>query len=100
LKRRLQALADRHPLIGAVRGQGLLLGIELTDRRTRKPASKAARWVINDLCGRGVLVGLTGPDRNSRNILKIRPPLVFDETAVELLVTTLDETLAHCEIEP
>jgi 4-aminobutyrate aminotransferase-like enzyme len=100
LKRRLQALADRHPLIGAVRGQGLLLGIELTDRRTRKPASKAARWVINDLCRRGVLVGLTGPDRNSRNILKIRPPLVFDETAIELLVTTLDETLAHCEIEP
>ena len=63
------------------------------------PASKAARWTINELCRRGVLVGLTGPDRNSRNILKIRPPLVFDDSAVDLLVTTLDETLAQCEAD-
>jgi 4-aminobutyrate aminotransferase-like enzyme len=100
LKQRLRALADRHPLVGDVRGQGLLLGVELVqDRGTRSPASKAARWVINELCNRGVLVGLTGPDRNSRNILKIRPPLVFDDAAVDLLVTTLDGTLRQCAIE-
>ena len=100
LKQRLRALADRHPLIGDVRGQGLLLGVELVeDREGRAPASKAARWTINELCRRGVLVGLTGPDRNSRNILKIRPPLVFDDSAVDLLVTTLDETLAQCEAD-
>jgi len=97
LKTALQSLAREHPLIGDVRGQGLLLGVELVeDRDTRAPAGKAARWVINELCRRGVLVGLTGPDRRSRNILKIRPPMVFDETAIELLTTTLDQTLAAC----
>ena len=101
LKQRLRELADRHAIIGDVRGQGLLVGVELVeDRETRAPASKAARWTINELCRRRVLVGLTGPDRNSRNILKIRPPLVFDESAVEILVTTLDETLAHYEASP
>lgn len=95
LKSALQSLAHRHALVGDVRGQGLLLGVELVeDRGTRAPAGKAARWVINELCRRGVLVGLTGPDRRSRNILKIRPPMVFDDAAVELLTTTLDQTLA------
>lgn len=101
LKQRLRALADRHALIGDVRGQGLLLGVELVeDRAARAPASKAARWTINELCRRGVLVGLTGPDRNSRNILKIRPPLVFDDEAVELLVKTLDDVLTTYDTQP
>jgi 4-aminobutyrate aminotransferase-like enzyme len=38
----------------------------------------------------GVLIGLDGPDAN---VLKIRPPLVFDETHVELLADTLDGAL-------
>jgi len=99
LKRRLLALRKRHPLVSDVRGQGLLLGVELQDPQTHAPAGKAARWTINELCRRGVLVGLTGPDRNSRNILKIRPPLVFDDAAVDLLVTTLDATLAECKLD-
>jgi 4-aminobutyrate aminotransferase-like enzyme len=98
LRRRLLALRERHALIADVRGQGLLLGVELQDPQTRAPASKAARWTINELCRRGVLVGTTGPDRNARNILKIRPPLVFDDEAVDLLVSTLDATLAECSV--
>ena len=97
LKSALQELGRKHPLVGDVRGQGLLLGVEIvTDRATRQPAGKEARWIINELCRRGVLVGLTGPDRHSRNLLKIRPPMVFDESAADLLVTTLDATLGDC----
>jgi 4-aminobutyrate aminotransferase-like enzyme len=96
LKRRLLALRHRHPIVSDVRGQGLLLGVELQDPQTHAPAGNAARWTINELCRRGVLVGTTGPDRNSRNILKIRPPLVFDDEAVDLLVTTLDAALGDC----
>ncbi len=95
LKRKIEGLMERHPNIGGVRGRGLLLGIELViDQSTMTPASRQARWVINEMCRRGVLVGLTGPDRNARNILKVRPPLVFDEHAVDVFMTTLDAVLA------
>jgi 4-aminobutyrate aminotransferase-like enzyme len=90
----LHSLSERHEIIGGVRGAGLLIGVELvTDRDTMKPAGKQSRQIINELCKRGVLVGLTGPNREARNIMKIRPPLVFDESNVDQLLTTLDEVL-------
>lgn len=95
LKAALEALAKKHALIGDVRGQGLLLGVELVlDRDTRAPAGPQSRWVINEMCRRGVLIGLTGANRAARNVLKIRPPMIFDDEGLELLVTTLDATLA------
>jgi len=97
LKAELERLGRKHPIIGAVRGQGLLLGVELVaDRATHAPAGRQARWIINDLCERGVLVGLTGPDRRARNLLKIRPPMVIDDAAVDVLVAALDATLEDC----
>jgi 4-aminobutyrate aminotransferase-like enzyme len=40
---------------------------------------------------RGVLIGRTGPNED---VLKIRPPLVFDDEHVDVLVAALDESLA------
>jgi 4-aminobutyrate aminotransferase-like enzyme len=92
LKRDLQAMAARHPLVGEIRGAGLFLGVELLlDRRTRRPATAEARRVLNALGREGVLVGLTGP---GANILKIRPPLAFDAGNGEQLVATMDRVLA------
>jgi 4-aminobutyrate aminotransferase-like enzyme len=89
-----KALSARHEIIGAVRGQGLLLGVELVlDQASRAPAGKESRQVINEMCRRGVLIGLTGPNRQARNVLKIRPPLVFDKSNVDQLVGTLDDLL-------
>jgi 4-aminobutyrate aminotransferase-like enzyme len=91
----LGELARRHEIIGEVRGAGLLLGVELVaDRATRAPAGKETRHVINEMCRRGVLVGLTGPNRLARNILKIRPPLVAGDADVDRLLATLDGVLA------
>ena len=82
---------DRFGWRGDVRGQGLLLGVELVlDRATRAPAGPQARWLINELCRRGVLVGLTGANRKARNVLKIRPPMIFDEEGLGILVDALD----------
>jgi 4-aminobutyrate aminotransferase-like enzyme len=92
LREGLAALAQRHALIGDVRGGGLLLGIELVgDRETRAPAAGSAGKIIEAMRERGILLGATGP---AGNVLKIRPPLVFGRDHADLLLQTLDEVLA------
>lgn len=87
--------APRFPVIGEVRGQGLLVGVAIVDAHTRSPSSDTARWIINEMCRRGVLIGTTGPapSRGQRSILKIRPPMTFDDTAVGTLLAALEATL-------
>jgi len=91
LRARLRRLAHTHELVGDVRGAGLFIGVDLVrDRATREPATAAADAVANRMRDAGVLIGLDGPDAN---VLKIRPPLVFDESHVELLADALDGAL-------
>jgi len=88
----LSALAEKHALVGEVRGAGLFIGVELVlDRASRKPATALASQVVNGLRRNGVLLSATGPDAH---VLKIRPPLVFSRENADLLVTRLDEVLA------
>ncbi|MDP9296110.1 MAG: aminotransferase class III-fold pyridoxal phosphate-dependent enzyme [Actinomycetota bacterium] len=92
LQAQLRALAGRHPLIGDVRGRGLLTGVELVRHRSKKePAKREADEVMNGMRERGVLIGSSGPDFN---VLKIRPPLVVSIADADLIVGTLDDTLA------
>jgi len=89
----LTQLAQRHDIIGDVRGAGLYLGVELVhDRASRAPHAAAATHVVNALRQRRVLISATGFDGN---ILKIRPPLVFAREHVDRFVTTLDAVLTQ-----
>ncbi|HSH41401.1 MAG TPA: aminotransferase class III-fold pyridoxal phosphate-dependent enzyme, partial [Arenicellales bacterium] len=88
LRRRLEALAARHPGIAEVRGRGLFQGVELV--KDGEPAAQQTRAVALALRDRGVLVGTEGPDGN---VLKIRPPLACRQRHVDILVDTLDEVL-------
>jgi 4-aminobutyrate aminotransferase-like enzyme len=90
LRQGLLTLAERHPLIGDVRGEGLLLGVELIDE-ARRPAAGNARKVTEAMRERGILLSATGP---AGNVLKIRPPLVFRHEHADLLLQGLDEVLA------
>ncbi len=90
LRQGLLMLAERHSLIGDVRGEGLLLGVDLIDE-AGEPATGSARTVIEAMRERGVLLGATGP---AGNVLKIRPPLVFQDEHADLLLQALDEVLA------
>ncbi len=90
LRQGLLALAERHPLIGDVRGEGLLLGVELIDE-ARGPAAGNARKVTEAMLERGILLSATGP---AGNVLKIRPPLVFRHEHADFLLQALDEVLA------
>ncbi len=88
----LASLAMKHPIIGDVRGRGLLRGIELVaDRTTREPAAREAQRIQQQLLDAGVVVGLCGANHN---VLKINPPLCATEADVDALAKALGEVLA------
>lgn len=84
-------LAERHELIGDVRGAGLFLGVELvSDRQEKIPAALQARRVVNAMREQGVLISAAGP---LENILKIRPLLVFQREHADMLLDSLERAL-------
>jgi 4-aminobutyrate aminotransferase-like enzyme len=91
LRSQIKKLAQQHPLIGDVRGAGLFIGVELVrNRSTLEPATEEAAAIVNRMRDLGVLVGIDGPHAN---VLKIRPPLVFNENHALQLVDALDRAL-------
>jgi 4-aminobutyrate aminotransferase-like enzyme len=89
----LRALAQRHEVIGDVRAKGLFWAVELvSDRAARAPAPERARAVVNRMRAQGVLISRLG---EHDNVLKIRPPLVFDGTHAALLLEALERSLAE-----
>ena len=89
---KLKSLADRHPLIGDVRGAGMFFAVELVSDRTLKtPATAQTKRLVNLMCERGVLISRIGMHDN---ILKIRPPMPFSRQHADLLVDTLDQVMA------
>ncbi|RLE12691.1 MAG: hypothetical protein DRJ28_08645, partial [Actinobacteria bacterium] len=91
LRSQIEELAERHRLIGDVRGAGLFIGVELVRSRSNlDPATEEAAAIVNRMRELGVLVGVEGPNAN---VLKIRPPLVFDENHAQQLTDTLDQAL-------
>ena len=87
----LQALQERHAVIGDVRGSGLFLGVDLVqDCSTREPAPAQAAYIVNRLRERGILTGTDGPHHN---VIKLRPPLIFSERDAALFLATLGSIL-------
>ncbi|HEV7321243.1 MAG TPA: aspartate aminotransferase family protein [Ensifer sp.] len=88
----LTRLADKHGVIGDIRGSGLFFGAELvTDRNQKTPASTLATKVINDMRERGVLMGKLGIHQCTT---KIRPPMPFTRDNADLMLSTLDDVLS------
>jgi len=93
---RLSALARRHEVIGDVRQSGMVFGAEFVlDRSTREPAGDYAERVVEAMRESGILLSRLGRHRNT---LKIRPPLVFGEEHLDLLVGTLDTVLTRLPV--
>jgi 4-aminobutyrate aminotransferase-like enzyme/Ser/Thr protein kinase RdoA (MazF antagonist) len=84
LRGQIDELRMRHPEIVGIRGLGLLVGVQLDD-------PGRAKAVVDAMRERGVLIGRTGP---ADDVLKIRPPLIFDDEHVAVLIAALDEALA------
>jgi 4-aminobutyrate aminotransferase-like enzyme len=91
LRRELAQIALAHPGVGDVRGAGLYIGVEMvSDRETKKPDRAGARWLVNALRERRVLLSVCGHDGN---VLKIRPPLVFSMADVDWFCTEFEAVL-------
>jgi 4-aminobutyrate aminotransferase len=86
---RLLSMKARHPLIGDVRGRGLLLGVDLvTDRRTKAPAADAAEAVLYRAMDAGLSFKTT-----MGNVLTLTPPLVVTEAQMMAALDILDEAI-------
>lgn len=95
IKDRLLELQERHPLIGEVRGLGLMLGAELVrDRTTKEPATAETVRVLEMCKERGLVIGKGGL---SGNVLRIKPPMCITKADADFLVDCVDEVLEAIE---
>ena len=73
----LRDLQKRHPIIGDVRGHGLMIGVELVkDPKTKTYATEEAGRFLELMREKGILVGRGG---RFGNVIRIQPALVFDD---------------------
>lgn len=91
----LLRLKERHPLIGDVRGKGLMLGVELVrDRATKAPAREEAAEVLERTREMGVLIGRGGL---FGNVLRLKPPLCVTAADIDFALKVLDEAMRLAE---
>lgn len=94
LLERILDLKERFPLVGDVRGKGLMLGAELVDADGR-PAPAETDRILEEMKDRGIFIGKTGA---SRNVLTFLPPLVIEKADIDHVVTELGDCLARTRL--
>jgi 4-aminobutyrate aminotransferase len=89
----LNALAGEHPLIGDVRGRGLMIGVELVrDRTTKERAPEERDAVVTAAFNRGLLILGAG-----KNAVRFSPPLVLTREQADTAVRIFGEVLTEVE---
>ena len=92
---RLRELQQRHPLIGDVRGLGLMLGLEtVRDRSTKEPADREMAKIVYRAFELGLIVFYGGI---YSNVMEITPPLVMTEAEMDEGVAILDQAIGEVE---
>ena len=91
-RERLEQLREKYPLIGEVRGKGLMQALELVkDRVTKQPAPQATAQLLERTREQGLLVGKGGL---YGNVIRLSPMLNIPKSDVDQAVTMLDKALA------
>ena len=85
--KKLNALADKHSLIGDVRGIGLLVAIELVGEFTIDDEDLGG-WLVNTFKKNGLLLRTL-----SSRVIQMSPPLCVAETEIDFIIDALDATL-------
>ena len=89
----LNALMDKHLLIGDVRGRGLMVGVELVrNRETKERATDERNAVVTAAFRRGLLI--LGAGKNS---IRFSPPLVLTRDEADTAVVLFDQALTEVE---
>ena len=87
--RRLAQVRQRHPIVGDVRGMGLLIGVELVrDRQNRTPANDEAEAVMYEAMSRGLSFKVS-----AGNVLTLTPPLVITAEQLDQALDILEESI-------
>jgi 4-aminobutyrate aminotransferase/(S)-3-amino-2-methylpropionate transaminase len=95
LREKLQELQEKHPLIGDLRGIGLMQGAELVkDRKTKEPAAEATDRILEILKEHGIIIGKNG---RYRNVLAFQPPLIITKDNIDEMIAELDSALTEVE---
>jgi len=89
LRKRLVLLQRDYPVIGELHGSGLLQGIDIVKPNGASDPEMADR-IMNHMRENGVLIGTSG---QHYQILKIRPPIVFQKGHADMLLTALIKAL-------
>ncbi len=90
----LRALQDKHPLIGDVRGMGLMIGVELvSDRTTKARAVEARGALLQAMFRRGILILGAG-----RNAVRFAPPLVLTREQADIALRLFDEAMSEVSL--
>lgn len=95
---RLRSALEGHPLVGEVRGRGLLIGIELVaDQGTRTPAARAdSVGLVAAAQERGLLIGRNADTAAGLdNVLALAPPLSLTDDDVDHVVSVIDACFAE-----
>ena len=86
---RLKGLERDSPVVGDVRGKGLMIGVEFVrNRETKERATTERDQVVQEMFKRGVLILGAG-----RNALRFAPPMVFTKDQADTAVRILDDAL-------
>jgi 4-aminobutyrate aminotransferase len=92
---RLRGWKQTHPLVGDVRGRGLMIGVELVkDKTTREPASAVRNRVETLAFERGLMILGCG-----ETSLRLCPPLILNEHEATVALDILEEALTVAESE-
>src|SRR3982751_4214820 len=87
----LRALQAKYPLLGDVRGLGLMIGVELVrDRKTKERATEERNAIVQAMFQRGVLILGAG-----RNAIRFAPPLVLTRAQADVVLRLFDEAVAE-----
>ena len=95
LRRQLEILADRHEVIGDIRGDGLLIGVELVkDRESRLPHHKLGALTTRRCLDLGLSMNIRRrPERGS--VWRIAPPITVKREEIDRAITILDQSLSE-----
>ena len=91
----LRQLKQSFPLIGDVRGCGLFLGIEMVqDPVSCEPNAHLAKQIVEQMKQHRILLSTDGPDHN---VIKFKPPMVFDLANAERMIVTLKKVIGNLD---
>ena len=89
----LKDIQNKYNIIGDVRGRGLFIGIELIKNYDKMvPAQDETELVVNQMRQKGVLISSDGPDHN---VLKIKPPLVFNRNNADYFLESFEAVMSE-----